>query len=142
MRRVPTEELSGEHAGEPSPSAMPGLPFTTHRELVQQMQRASGQSTEDVAVHLHPRLARMVCLWAAHRRWAITRKHFKLNLTANMRKWHTGFENKRRSDGAATVPLWRWGYNSLKWPGIWRVVGLSPWGEQLQLRVKHHAPLA
>jgi len=115
-----------------------GTPIQTHGELTAAMQQQVG-TTRIISVHPHPQLARMVCMWAGPRRWTATRQHFKRQL--NLRRSERGITRrdqahrkwKSHSTGAAT------GLEMLHWKKVRRVVGLTPWGEQLLLRVKHHA---
>ncbi|KAE8980382.1 hypothetical protein PR003_g25770 [Phytophthora rubi] len=111
----------------------------THAELVAAMQTEVGVGVRISEVHPHPLLARMVCLWAGHRRSNMTRKIYNAILlkpnvdkdvtlrTKRLAKW------KYLNEAAAV------GLEALSWTRVRRIVGLNPWGEQLLLRVKLHA---
>lgn len=114
-------------------------PVPTHRALLDATQRVVGPETKVATVHPHPRISRIVSLWAGDRRWKTPRKTYKHLIRkhtdqqsrehsrAQQRKWH-------QENGLVAT-----GLDSLAWKRIRRVVGLNPWGEQILLRLKHHA---
>eukprot|EP00644_Phytophthora_capsici_P018373 jgi/Phyca11/130168/e_gw1.91.99.1 len=108
-----------------------------------ELKKIIGQATKgEVAVqylHPHPQLTRMLCLWAGKRRWSRSRHHYKTFVRTASRK--KGFSLRDEQIG-------RWkdlsrvadkGLQSLEWRQIRRIVGLTPWGEQILYRLKLQA---
>ncbi|KAG7381121.1 hypothetical protein PHYPSEUDO_006447 [Phytophthora pseudosyringae] len=109
----------------------------SHRELEHYMQQEVGETT--TVKYVHPRLVRLVCLWAGRRRWKVSRKLFKAQINKRERTQGMGVGAKAqvkwcRHSSAAAI-----GLGQLRWHKLRRVVGLTPWGEQLIYRLKHHA---
>jgi hypothetical protein len=121
------------------PTLMEGRGIRKHRELEMHMQCEIGEMPLVVHVHPHPRLARMVCLWAGRRRVAVSRQHFKKKLHQKTRKRGKQLRDRAMSRWAEHSAEAAAGLELLHWSSIRRVVGLTPWGAQLLLRLKHHA---
>jgi len=116
-----------------------GDPVATHRELEVHMQREVGTTTRVAFVQPHPRLSRLVCLWAGRRRATPTRQHFKRQLTKRecaRGKWTRAKASSKWEDRNADAAA---GLEHLHWRKIRRIVGLTPWGAQLIFRLKHNA---
>jgi hypothetical protein len=103
------------------------------------MQRLVGEATAVKYVHPHPRLARMVCLWAGRRSWKVSRKRYKEQLSARDRASGLMIRDKARGKWQSHSEAAANGLNAIRWSTLRRIVGLTPWGEQLLFRMKHHA---
>jgi hypothetical protein len=77
-----TKELMLEQQGGGDSGHSPAHGVQTHRDLHKRTQELLGARGEITYLHPHPRLARMVCLWAGSRRWTLSRRHFKHQLGA------------------------------------------------------------
>jgi hypothetical protein len=95
----------------------------THRDLEKTAQELIDTRGSLTHIHPHPRLARMVYLWAGARRWAFTRRQIKRCLvTAAMAKGRAGIhkaELKWQRHSAPTAA----GLAKLHWRMIRLVVG-------------------
>jgi hypothetical protein len=110
-----------------------------HCELEQHIQHVNRAMGMVQFVHPHPRLSGMICLCAGQRRWAPRARHFKTNLARQ------AVRQGRRKAARASIK-WRTqshevaeGLALLQWRELRRVMGLTPWSEQVLLRLKHHA---
>ncbi|KAE9269165.1 hypothetical protein PR003_g31221, partial [Phytophthora rubi] len=111
----------------------------SHRDLVAAMQTEVGPTTTITEVLPHPRLARLVCLWAGKRRWKTPRRIFKAKLRIRAEAKGTAIAATRQGRWAEMSKDAAAGITVLAWKRIRRVVGLNPWGEQILLRIKHQA---
>ncbi|KAE8884879.1 hypothetical protein PF005_g3796 [Phytophthora fragariae] len=111
----------------------------SHRCLVENMHTAAGTATTLTAVHPHPRLSRIVCLWVGKRRWATSRRVYRRFLTHQRTKKCIGMSTVKAERWRTSSPHIAHGLADITWRRIRRVIGLNPWGEQLLLRIKHHA---
>jgi ribonuclease HI len=91
------------------------------------------------AVHPHPSLSRLVCLWVGRRRWTRTRREYKERVAAANRRRGAKDLGSRLQKWQEESPQMAVGIARLEWKRIRRVVGLNPWGEQLLLRLKLRA---
>jgi hypothetical protein len=125
--------------GEEAVGGTTGNRVHTQRELAQSLQRLVGVTAKVTYVHPHPRLARMVCLWAGRRRWKITRKNYKEQISARDRATGKRIRDKALSKWHSQSVTAATGLKAIRWGALRRIVGLTPWGEQLLFRLKHHA---
>ncbi|GMF50394.1 unnamed protein product [Phytophthora fragariaefolia] len=110
-----------------------------HDHLTRAITEFMAPEVEVTYVHPHPRLSRLVCIWAGRRRWTRTRREYKQRVAAasirrgnaNRKARATRWENE--SGDAAR------GLETLEWKRIRRIVGMGPWGEEFLLRLKLHA---
>ncbi|GMF51301.1 unnamed protein product [Phytophthora fragariaefolia] len=89
-----------------------------------------------IEVHPRPSVGRLVCLWAGSRRWKWPRREYKQRVADASGKRGRSILKEREANwsGAAAA-----GLEILEWRRLRRIVGLSPWGEQLLQRLKLHA---
>nr|KAE8946346.1 hypothetical protein PF009_g4031 [Phytophthora fragariae] len=111
----------------------------SHRDLVAAMQTEVGPTTTITEVLPHPRLARLVCLWAGKRRWKTPRRICKAKLRIRAEAKGTAIAATRQGRWAEMSKDAAAGITALAWKRIRRVVGLNPWGEQILLRIKLQA---
>ncbi|KAE8962212.1 hypothetical protein PR002_g29670 [Phytophthora rubi] len=90
------------------------VPLESHRDLVVAMQTEVGTTTTITEVLPHPRLARLVCLWAGKRRWKTPRRIFKAKLRIRAEAKGTAIAATRQGrwaemskDAAAGSRCWR-----------------------------------
>lgn len=132
-----------EHAEVMIHSSVIGPPIiqrvTHHGALTTLLTQFMAPDAEVHVVHPHPAMTRLVCLWVGHRRWSRRRGEHKrrfadstlkrgaMSISARSLKW-------KELSGAAAA-----GLATLEWKRIRRIVGMNPWGEQILIRLKHHA---
>ncbi|EGZ13047.1 hypothetical protein PHYSODRAFT_413397, partial [Phytophthora sojae] len=111
----------------------------SEHELVQALAAYAGHVVKIFAVYPHPKLSRLVCVRAGRARKKLRRRHYKdAARTAPRRRGARGTTNRQATWVSDSEEIGR-ALQTYSWADIRKIVGVSPWGEQLLFRIKQRA---
>ncbi|OWZ14410.1 reverse transcriptase [Phytophthora megakarya] len=99
----------------------------------------AGEEVRVHAIHPHPLLDRLVCLWAGKRRWKQPRHVYKTASQLAARARGTRNIERRMQDWKAEDEDIYRSISSFSWLELRRITGSSVWGEQVLHRLKLRA---
>ncbi|GMF54069.1 unnamed protein product [Phytophthora fragariaefolia] len=113
-------------------------PITNHEGMKSALTRFMAPDATVHAVHPHPHLSRLVCLWAGRRRWTRPRRDYKYRVADAARRRGEAKQAERAEKWNNESREAAAGLNSLEWKRLRKIVRLGAWGEQMLLRLKLH----
>ncbi|KAE9115952.1 hypothetical protein PF010_g9139 [Phytophthora fragariae] len=112
---------------------------SSHVTLRATVHAAVGGDVRVLWVHPHRHVDRMVRLWKGPNRGPHSWQAYKRILQHSMNTKGARRVSRGTGKWAQLSAEAAQGVEALRWTDIRRIVGLNPWGEQLRLRIKHHA---